>query len=192
MLRQGGDLGVAVDLGGALGAAGGDLNSPSGGTSLAFGGSRSSGHGAAGKGSRKVNPRPAGRVQRSKAALGLAGVLRVVALDLDHEFVVPRHATTAGAEGRKLLMTPDDCAACSLRFAPEQGPDQPARIKADRRGNVQELQHVEAPVSALVFRHVGRRLAETLRHHRLRQTGRFAPSYEQLSQLLMAFGVDGL
>jgi hypothetical protein len=45
---------------------------------------------------------PEGQDPALQAALSLAGVLRVVALDLDHEFVVQRHATATGAQGWKL------------------------------------------------------------------------------------------
>jgi len=43
------------------------------------------------------------------------------------------------------------CALAARRTgsSPPQGADKSARIKADRRGNVQELQHVEAPVPSV-------------------------------------------
>jgi hypothetical protein len=57
------------------------------------------------------------------------------------------------------------------------------RIKADRSGNVQEFWHVEAPIAALVLRHVGRRFAEPLGHHGLREAGGFAAVLKQLNTL---------
>lgn len=73
-----------------------------------------------------------------------------------------------------------------------QGTDEGARLKADRGGDVQKLEHVKPPVAELIFCHVGRRLAEPLRDGRLRQAGRLAPGFEQRAQLFVPFGMDGL
>jgi hypothetical protein len=80
----------------------------------------------------------------------------------------------------------------SLRFAPQQCADQPTRIKADRCGDLQEFQHVQAPIPTLIFRHVGWRLAEPLGEDCLRQTCCLPPGFEQLAEPLVWFGVDGL
>lgn len=66
------------------------------------------------------------------------------------------------------------------------------RIEADSGRNVQEFQHVQAPIAPLVLRDVGRWLPEPLRDHGLRQPGRLALGDQQLSQLSMALCVDGL
>jgi hypothetical protein len=55
-----------------------------------------------------------------------------------------------------------------------QRPDQPARIKADCGSNVEEFQHIEPAIPALIFRDIGRRLAEPICDHRLRKAGCFA------------------
>jgi hypothetical protein len=86
----------------------------------------------------------------------------------------------------------DSNAGVGAQLVPKQRPDQAALVKADGGGNVQELQHIETPVPALIFRHVGRRLAEPIGHDRLSKTGRFAPRLEELAQFLVAWGVNGL
>jgi hypothetical protein len=73
----------------------------------------------------------------------------------------------------------------------KQRPYQRAWFKPNGGGNVQELQHIKAPVPALVFRHVRRRLAQPLCHHCLRKPSRFSPSYKQFAQLSVTFGMNG-
>ena len=68
----------------------------------------------------------------------------------------------------------------------------PTGINADRRGNIQKLQHVKTPIPALIFRHVGWRLAQPFGHHRLRQAGRFPPRFKQITQLFVKRGVNSL
>ena len=41
----------------------------------------------------------------------------------------------------------------AAQLLPKQGPDRPTRINADRRGNIQEFQYVEASIPTLVLRH---------------------------------------
>jgi hypothetical protein len=67
-----------------------------------------------------------------------------------------------------------------------------ARIETNRRGYVQKLQHIKTPIPTLVFRHVGWRFTEALRHYRLGQTSRLPPRFEQFTQLFVAGRMDGL
>ena len=69
----------------------------------------------------------------------------------------------------------------AAQLLPKQRPDRPTGINADRRGDIQKLQHVKTPIPALIFRHVGWRLAQPFGHHRLCQAGRFAPRLEQFA-----------
>jgi hypothetical protein len=70
--------------------------------------------------------------------------------------------------------------------------DRLAWIKPDRGGHIEELQHVQSPIAPFVLCDVGRRFAEPLRDHGLRQPGRLALGDQQLSQLAMTLCVDGL
>jgi hypothetical protein len=56
----------------------------------------------------------------------------------------------------------------------EQAPNHSARVESDCRGNIKKFEHVEAPVSALIFGNVRRRLAQALRDNSLRQACCFA------------------
>lgn len=82
-------------------------------------------------------------------------------------------ASTRGVDGLN--------AGSSAQLFSGQGSDQPTGIKADGRSNIQELQYVETPVPALVFRHVRRRLPEALCHYRLRKTSGLAPRLKQFA-----------
>jgi hypothetical protein len=65
-------------------------------------------------------------------------------------------------------------------------------VKADCGGNIQIFQHPEALVSALIFRDVGRRLAEPICDHRLRKAGCLAACLWQLARFLVTFDVNDL
>lgn len=83
-------------------------------------------------------------------------------------------------------------ARTALALFLDQSPYQSAGIETNRGGNVQKLQDIQPPVSALVFGNIGWRLAEPLRHHRLGKTSRLPTSHEQLSEFMMPLCVDGL
>ncbi len=51
------------------------------------------------------------------------------------------------------------CRTASGRLLAHERPNQTTRIEADRCGNREKLEHIEAPIPSLVFRDVGRRLA---------------------------------
>src|SRR5690348_15483722 len=76
-------------------------------------------------------------------------------------------------------------------FAPQR-PDDPTWVKSDDPRDVEKLKQVETTVSSFVLCDIGRRFAETLRNHRLGQSGSLALCLQQLAKACILLSVDRL
>src|SRR5580704_160066 len=80
----------------------------------------------------------------------------------------------------------------ALRLLPKQILDQAAWVESNGGRHIQKLKHIQPAVTAFVFRHIRRGLAQAFRNDRLREARRLAPSDQQRAKLFVALSVDGL
>ena len=126
--------------------------------------------------------------RRSQAGLVTAAASRPARL-LKGDSLLPRVEQGGGVESRQR--------PCRSRFFliatqdVSHGGDDPCRVAADGLRHLDELDHVQAPLAALVLRHVGLRALQPRRKLRLRQPGRDAALRQQRLQRLVARGASG-